>query len=421
MTCPAPRISPLTQSKRLHRVCHSAALLTVAGVARVSMALLCVWGAQHATAGAVDAIGVAATPHAADAAGAADCEVAASAECYQTLQMPGQGGNLHYYASLRAPGGTDAEPSAHAPPNIAAPTRALIALHGHSRDANKTFDAALRAVRAAHAASVATATSGAPTAATGDTGNTLVVAPLFQVATDRAQGCSTAGVPQAQNGDLLWTCASWMQGGRARNGGNNPSAFEVLDTLVDHLSTRWPSLQTITIAGFSAGGQMVQRYVAFAKDRPAGAQHAPQLRYVVADPSSWLYFDPARPQPVDAASCPALNQWKYGTDALPTWLGRNAQQARAHYAAADISYLQGELDNGPGKGKAYRMLDRSCAANAQGPDRLARGLAYAQYDRTLLAPDKSRRVVVVPGCAHDVACVFPSDAARGALLGPAHR
>ena len=420
MTRPAPRIRPPTQGKRLHRLFHLPALFNAARLAPVSLALLSVLVASHATAGAtgeisaigaVDAVGATTTAY---AAGAADCARAASADCYQTLPMPDHGGNLHYYTSRPEPSRAEAGPSAPAPPGIAAPTRALIALHGHSRDANKTFDAALRAV---HAAGAAIPASGTPTAATADT---LVIAPLFQVAADRAERCSSAGVPPAQSGDLLWTCASWMEGGRAINGGS-PSAFEVLDALVDHLSTRWPSLQTITVAGFSAGGQMVQRYIAFAKDRPAGAQHAPHLRYVVADPSSWLYFDPERPQPVDAASCPTVNQWKYGTDALPTWLGRNAQQARAHYAAADISYLQGALDNGPGKGKAYRVLDRTCAANAQGTDRLARGLAYAQYDRTLLAPDKARHVVVVPGCAHDVACVFPSEAARSALLGPAGR
>ncbi len=49
---------------------------------------------------------------------------------------------------------------------------------------------------------------------------------------------------------------------------------------------------------------------------------------------------------------------------------------------------------------------------------MQRGLAYAQYDRTMLASGKRREVVVVPGCAHDVACVFPSEAARAALLGP---
>ena len=42
-----------------------------------------------------------------------------------------------------------------------------------------------------------------------------------------------------------------------------------------------------------------------------------------------------------------------------------------------------------------RLLDRGRTSAV----RLQRGLAYAAYDRALLAPGKGRRVVVVPGCA----------------------
>jgi hypothetical protein len=242
--------------------------------------------------------------------------------------------------------------------------------------------------------------------------DTLVVAPLFQVDAARAGRCSTAGVPAAQPGDLLWTCSSWVEGAAADNGAR-PGSFAALDALVVELARQWPSLRTITIAGFSAGAQMVQHSIGFAAAPPVGVA----LRYVIADPGSWLYFDAFRPEPVDAASCPAVNRWKYGTDALPAHFTRDASQARAQYAAAEIHYLEGELDSSDAKGTAFRVLDTSCAANAQGPFRLQRGQAYAAYDRTLLAPAKQRLLTVVPGCAHDVACVLPSPVARAALLG----
>jgi hypothetical protein len=340
------------------------------------------------------------------------CTAAAAPDCYRNFQPPGAEGTLNYYASL-APGAQ----------GTAGPTRALVAMHGHPRDADKTFNAALLAVRNA-----------------GALDDTLVVAPLFQVAADKARKCSTAGVPSAQSGDLLWTCGSWLEGGRAENGARITS-FAAMDALVAELAQRWPSLRTVTIAGFSAGAQMVQHYIGFARKAPG----AVSVRYVVSDPGTWLYFDPVRPQPMrngapvdwqacgsgadtlrnctvtlapaDAAACPAVNRWKYGTDGLPAFLGRGAAQAREQYARADISYLEGELDSSEAKGTYYGILDKSCAAAAQGPYRMQRGLAYAQYDRTVLAPDKRREVVVVPGCAHDVACVFPSEAARGALFG----
>lgn len=309
-------------------------------------------------------------------AAASAAAAGATAGTYLGFEPPGAAGRLNYYASAAD-----------------APVAALIALHGHPRDADKTFDATLLAARRANVA-----------------GDTLVVAPLFQVGAARADKCRTPGVPAAQPGDLLWTCASWLAGGAAE--GDGPSSFAVLDALVAELVRRWPSLRVVTIAGFSAGAQMVQHYIGFAAPPPAGVA----LRYAVADPGSWLYFDAERASGVTAATCPAVNRWKYGVEGLPAALAAEGPQARARYAAADIHYLAGELDSGDARGTAYKVLDKSCAANAQGPYRLQRALAYADYDRRRLAPEQQRRVVVVPGCAHDVACVFPSDAARAALF-----
>ncbi len=315
----------------------------------------------------------------------AHCQTGASTACYFAFDPAGAGRTLHYYASL-VPGAQDASP---------APAGALIALHGHSRDANKTFDAALLAARRA-----------------GHAGDTLIVAPVFQVDAERAAKCRTAGVPAAQPGDLLWTCGSWLEGAASTEGGRLGS-FAALDALIAELVREWPSLRTVTVAGFSAGGQMVQHSIGFAAAPPAGVS----LRYVVADPGTWLYLDAFRPRPAELAGCPAVNRWKSGTEALPAHFTHDAAQARTQYAAAEIHYVEGELDSSDAKGTSYRVLDKSCPADAQGPFRLQRGLAYAEYDRRLLAPAHQRQVTVVPGCAHDVACVFPAPQARAALFG----
>ena len=313
------------------------------------------------------------------------CAAPASSACYFSFTPASGRLALHYYASMEPP----------AQPAPSGPTQALIAIHGHPRDANKTFDAAWRAVQAAKA-----------------TDKTLVVAPVFQVSEAQSSTCSTGGVPAAAANDLLWTCASWLDG--SPSGKDGITSFAAMDALVAELVQRWPSLRSVTLAGFSAGAQMVQHYIGFAAaDHVGGAS----VRYVVSDPGTWLYFDAFRPDP-PSAPCPAFNRWKYGTDALPATLGRSAMDARARYAAADVSYLEGELDSGTAPGTFYKIMDKSCSAMAQGPYRLQRGLAYAEYDRTMLAPGKNRRVTIVPDCAHDVACVFPSPAAREALLGP---
>lgn len=338
-----------------------------------------------AALGLIAAAGTAFAAPEREAGPAADCTRTAEPACFQSLEVSPSGGTLRYYASLSPH--TDA---------ARAPTQALIALHGHPRDAGKTFAATLRAVREG-----------------GALAQTLVVASLFQVDAERAARCSSPGVPAAQPGDLLWTCGSWLQGARARNG-SRPTSFAALDALVAELARQWPSLRTITVAGFSAGGQFVQHAIGFAADPPAPNV---ALRYVVAAPGTWLYFDPVLALPAGAPDCPALHRWKYGTDDLPADLGRSAADARARYAAADIHYLAGALDSSDGRGTAYGALDKSCAAQAQGPFRLQRAQAYAAYDRRRLAPDRPRVLTVVPGCAHDVACVFPSPAARAALLG----
>ncbi|WP_263145069.1 hypothetical protein [Pseudomonas sp. RIT-PI-AD] len=316
-------------------------------------------------------------------------------------------GQLHFFSSrVEGQGGE-------------APRRALVVLHGHGRDAGRTFAAAYRAAVLA-----------------GRVDQTLIVAPLFQVAVEASSHCRSVGLPAVQAGDALWSCASWMEGGRAENGG--PGAFSALDTLLKTLKQRWPSVRQVTLAGFSAGGQMLQHYIGFAAPPPGGLQ----VRYVVADPGSWLYFDDVRPrpvrqgQPVDwlscqdetdrpggcayvwapAAACPGFDRWKYGLSGLPSALAAPGRAPREVYASADIAYLEGALDQGEAPAAHGKVLDRACAAFAQGSFRLQRGLAYAAYDRERIAPDKRRRVQRVPGCAHDVACVFTSLEGRAALF-----
>ena len=315
----------------------------------------------------------------------------------------GGAGLLHYYIAYRPSGDI---------PRRQEVVSALIAIHGHPRDANRTLGAAALAAEQA-----------------GRDADTVVVAPLFQVATAEDDRCHYRGNPKAHGDDVLWTCESWIGGERAEGGG--PTSFAALDRLVAQLVEQWPRLRTVTVAGFSAGAQYVQRYIGFARP-PEGVR----LRYVVSDPGTWLYFDPQRPVPtigghsVDwsqcrdvacefdwqpgGADCANANQWKYGTDNLPAALGSSPAQARERYAAADVAYLEGGRDAGQGHDTFYRILDKSCAAELQGPDRLTRGRGYAAYDRRFLSD--RHRLTVVPDCAHEVTCVFPSAAAGPALF-----
>ncbi len=355
------------------------------------LGLIVIWAALAASAGIARAQDFQALSKIADAS---------------TMNL-GSSGVLHFYTAQLSSGTL---------PEKNAVVSALIVIHGHPRDANRTLGAGALAAKQA-----------------GREANTVVVAPLFQVAPSASGRCQFAGNPTAQQGDVLWTCSSWIDGGEADGGG--PTSFQALDALITHLSGNWPQLRTITVAGFSAGAQFVQHYIGFAQP-PAGVR----LRYVVSDPGTWLYFDPQRPVPViggkpsdwtrcqDAScdfqwqpldrgtvvNCKKANRWKYGTERLSASLGSTADQARARYASADVAYLEGGLDTGEDRGAFFKILDKSCAAETQGPYRLQRGLAYAAYDKRFVSAGHT--LTVVPGCAHDVACVFPSEAARPALF-----
>jgi hypothetical protein len=56
------------------------------------------------------------------------------------------------------------------------------------------------------------------------------------------------------------------------------------------------------------------------------------------------------------------------------------------------------------------LLDQNCGAEAEGNFRLDRGQNYAAYDARMLAMGR-HKLIVVPGCAHNVACVFPKASA----------
>ncbi|MDR3521252.1 MAG: hypothetical protein P4L54_06510 [Acidocella sp.] len=303
------------------------------------------------------------------------CQLAQAAPAQLATLQLGHGLTMNYYIS----------------PAPAAPTGIIIAVHGYKRDANRTFDATQAAASAAHQTSL------------------VLVAPIFAVAADESTKCQYAGVPAAQASNAVWRCPTWLDGDAAQNGAI--TSFSAMDALVAALHKQFPTVRVITVAGFSAGGQFVQHYVGFAAPPPGGVK----LRYVAADPGSWLYFDNYRPEP-GSAICPGYNDWKLGLANLPPDLTRSPAAARAAYIKADVQYLEGALDDSSGPGTFYKLLAKKCGDELQGPYRLQRGQLYEAYDNKMLAKG-AHHLTVVPGCAHDIACVFESPAAQAALFG----
>ncbi len=268
-------------------------------------------------------------------------------------------------------------------------TRAVIVVHGQLRNAATYYRSAQQAAAAA-----------GPAAA-----GSLLVVPQFLAEVDAGANGLPAEV-------LRWRGGGWM-GGEPASGPAPVSSFDALDAIVARLGDRslLPNLRLVVVAGHSGGGQVVQRYAVLGR----GAAGVP-VRFVVANPSSYAYFSaerPAAPPGFSPAQCPDFDTWKYGMHGLPRYAGAaDAAAVERGYAARQVTYLLGGADTDPDQA----ALDRSCAGEAQGPYRLARGQAYYAYLRAR-HPQMGQSVVIVPGVGHNGRAMFTSPQGVAALFG----
>jgi len=143
----------------------------------------------------------------------------------------------------------------------------------------------------------------------------------------------------------------------------------------------------------------------WAKGETALGTQGIKLRYVVSNPSSYVYFTAQRPGPdgrlgpyAGTAACPRYNDWKYGFAAgMPGYLDQSMQSYEALYAARDVVYLLGTKDTDPN----HRVLDKSCMGEAEGPFRYARGHWYFAQMQARLVAKFMHHLHDVPGVGHD--------------------
>jgi hypothetical protein len=202
-----------------------------------------------------------------------------------------------------------------------------------------------------------------------------------------------------------------------------------MDVILAKLADRkvFPNLKTVVLAGHSAGGQFVQRYAAVGKGGDALERAGMHLRYVVANPSSYVYFSPERPElkpkgeftfgtPSDTCHG-KYDHWKYGlADPLPYVGTVVAQDVEQRYIGREIFYLLGTKDNDPN----HPELDKNCGAEDEGPQRFIRGQAFFRYLQTRhpeLSGDGARqRLWAVPGVEHNNEEMFNSECGLAALF-----
>jgi hypothetical protein len=271
--------------------------------------------------------------------------------------------------------------------------RAVIQIHGRLRNADAYFKLAHQSRSCAGS----------------DARDTLLIVPQFLATAD-------VEAHRLAPSTLHWDWTSWMGGGTAE--GPAPiSSFEVLDAILLALSDRerFPALTDVVIAGHSGGGQVAQRYAVVARGDAPLISRGITPRYVIANPSSYVYFDDMRPTAsgefaaVEPASCPNFNHWKYGLVDLPAYAHVNGvppsnETLEAAYLERDVVLFLGGDDCDP----QHPALDRSCAALAQGRHRLERGRAYMRYMAMRHPTAFKHRTFVIPGVGHDAFGIYSS-------------
>lgn len=269
-------------------------------------------------------------------------------------------------------------------------TRGLIVIHGNNRDADAYFETGVAAAATA-----------------GVAGSTATVAPHFQTIDDGPE-----------SDEPYWSSAGWKRGHLSRPEGPSPrvSSYAALDRVVDALlnPSRFPALQEIVVAGHSAGGQVVHRYSATTEHKSTSS--GIPIRYVVTNPSTYLYLRPEREDEsggfvVPETDCADYDDWHYGLRNRNSFAERlEPDSIRAQLIRHDVRILLGGADT------TSASLDVSCGADFQGRHRYDRGRTLVRFMNEMYA-GHAHRETIVPGVGHSSRLMWMSQEGAGALFG----
>ena len=271
-------------------------------------------------------------------------------------------------------------------------TRAVIVIHGLGRTADNYFRYVVNAAQTE-----------------GKLESTLIIAPKFQIRADK----------RARN-EHYWT-GQWSRGDPSVNA-PRLSSFTVVDEIYKKITSEgkrrktFKNLKSIALAGHSAGGQFVNRYVAGGrgtKDRKV------KMRFLVMNPSSYLYIDPRRPSrnssrrfEIPLPFPRGYDAYKYGLHVLnPYMLRRGIPAIVLNMTKRKAYYLAGMKDTGT------KDLDTRPAARIQGKNRYHRWKNYRAYVRLHGTWRRYSSFQRVSGVGHSGNKMFNSAQARQILFG----
>jgi hypothetical protein len=279
-------------------------------------------------------------------------------------------------------------------------TRAVIVFHGKGRNASEYYHDLAKAADRSE----------------GEARRTILIAPQFLDEED-------IDAHDIRSPVLRWRHNEWEAGSPA-SGPIPLSTFDVADALIERLddSSLFPNMRAIVLAGHSGGAQLVQRYAVVGRAAAAHESGRIHIRYVVANPSSYLYFSEDRPAKdksfavFDSERCAGFDHWKYGPVDPPAYVHLNSSDAwrelEENYAKRDVIYLLGTADTDPHQ----KDLDTSCSGEAEGPNRFVRGKSYFAYLHTRHPSGWNQRMWFVNGVAHSANQMINSKCGLAAIF-----
>lgn len=273
---------------------------------------------------------------------------------------------------------------------------AVIIIHDFSRDASKSL------MMLSALAGVANDT-------------TIIIAPQFLTQADISRFADH--LPDKGRDFARWSLTGWANGEVSNDlpGHKGISSFMALDLLLMMLDDRtsFPDLRAVTIIGHGMGGDFLQRYAAVGRAPDLLAKDGLETGYIVANATSYLYLTATRVRGdknglgnTTSDNCPAFNQWPYGLENLPPYAKRKGANAvKTTYASKHIIFMDGET-----AAQGDPAPDTSCAAMAEGADRVKRLTVYDSYVRTLYGAElaDTQGSVILPKIGFDAAAVFGS-------------
>ncbi|MCL2468956.1 MAG: hypothetical protein FWF24_01825 [Alphaproteobacteria bacterium] len=252
----------------------------------------------------------------------------------------------------------------------------------------------------------------------------LILAPQFSLDMDVRRFASL--LPEGGRMVARWSFDDpWNLGGGSHVDTKGPgvSSFTAIDLLLMFLSDkrRFPSMSAITLVGHGMGADFVQRYAALGRAPDILEQNGVLTRFIVANPSSYMYMTSMRwgehgAQVSQAAlreKCPTYHEYPYGVQALNAYARRTGlQDMRLRYPERRILYLVGDSI------RADHYLDRGCEAQEQGETRLSRAAAFDRFlsQTYSQALDGKQVISRVPQVGYDPLGMFGSPCAMAILF-----